>query len=76
MIGQKVQPRYIPPCPPEFAQEFIAGGWRRVEMLYNCRTDLLLKWVDMCGGEDLYARRRAARFGAQQAAVQALAEKR
>lgn len=50
--------RLIPPAPPEFADEFIAGGWRRVERLYGARTDLLLKWVEMSGGEALHARRR------------------
>lgn len=59
MIHQRVQPRLIPPVPPEFAREFVAGGWRRVERLYNARTDLLLKWIDMSGGEQLYAERRA-----------------
>lgn len=50
--------RTIPACPPEFAAEFIAGGWRRVERIYNARTDLLLKWIEMSGGDDLYRRRR------------------
>lgn len=71
MIGQKVQPRHVPPCPPEFEEEFVRGGWRRVEMLYNCRTDLLLRWVEECGGQDLYARRRAYRHGRTLAAVTA-----
>jgi hypothetical protein len=59
MIGQRVQPRLVPPCPPEFAAEFVRGGWRGVERLYNARTDLLLKWIEMSGGEALYADRRA-----------------
>lgn len=50
--------RQVPACPPEFAAEFIAGGWRRVERIYNARTDLLLKWIEMSGGEKLYASRR------------------
>lgn len=50
--------RIIPAPPPEFADEFIAGGWRRVERLYGCRTDLLLKWIEMCGGDDLHRRRK------------------
>ena len=63
MIGQTVQPRPIPPCPPEFAEEFVRGGWRRVERLYNARTDLLLKWIEMSGGPALYARRREHKRG-------------
>jgi hypothetical protein len=50
--------RTIPTCPPEFAAEFVTGGWRRVERLYNARTDLLLKWIAMSGGEELHRRRR------------------
>lgn len=50
--------RHIPACPPEFATEFVVGGWRRVERIYNARTDLLLKWIEMSGGEALYKRRR------------------
>lgn len=59
----------MPPCPPEFEAEFIRGGWRRVETLYNCRTDLLLRWVEDCGGETLYAKRRAHRRKSWEAAV-------
>jgi len=50
--------RIVPACPPEFAEEFVSGGWRRVERLYNCRTDLLLKWIEMCGGPELDQRRK------------------
>ena len=59
MIGQKTQVRTFPPPPPEFAQQFIEGGWRRIERLYNCRTHLGMKWIEMCGGNDLKARRKA-----------------
>lgn len=50
--------RHVPAVPPGFADRFIAGGWRDVERLYGARTDLLLKWIEMSGGEDLYRRRR------------------
>lgn len=50
--------RHIPPVPPYFAEDFVAGGWRQVERLYGARTDLLLKWIEMSGGEGLYERRR------------------
>jgi hypothetical protein len=59
MIGQKVLVRAVPACPPEFAEEFILGGWRRVERIYGARTDLLVKWIEMCGGEALESQRRA-----------------
>lgn len=58
MIGQKVQPRLVPACPPEFGEEFVIGGWRHVEHIYGARTDLLLKWIEMSGGESLHRRRR------------------
>lgn len=50
--------RQYPPAPPEFADEFIKGGWRRVERLYNARTDMIWKWIEDCGGDELKARRR------------------
>jgi hypothetical protein len=50
--------RHVPTVPEGFAARFIAGGWREVERIYGARTDLLLKWIEMSGGEDLYARRR------------------
>lgn len=51
--------RHVPAVPPSFADRFVAGGWREVERLYGARTDLLLKWIQMSGGEDLHKRRRA-----------------
>lgn len=61
MMGQK--PRRVPPVPPEFEQEFVTGGWRRVERLYNARTDLLWKWIHMSGGDALIQKRRAFQRG-------------
>lgn len=55
--------RIIPPCPPEFSDEFVRGGWRRVERIYGPRTDLLLKWIEQSGGDALYAKRREAKRG-------------
>lgn len=51
--------RHVPPVPPGFVSRFLADGWRGVERVYGCRTDLLLKWIELSGGEDLYAQRRA-----------------
>jgi hypothetical protein len=45
--------------PPEFIDEFIKGGWRRVERLYNVRTDLMVKWLNDAGKEALIAKRKA-----------------
>lgn len=50
--------RHVPPVPPGFVDRFLADGWRGVERLYGARTDLLLKWIEMSGGEALYERRR------------------
>ena len=50
--------RHIPAVPPRFAEIFVEGGWRDVERMYGARTDLLLKWIEMSGGADLYRRRR------------------
>lgn len=63
--------RHIPPVPPFFADRFVEGGWRDVERHYGARTDLLLKWIEMSGGEDLYRRRREhLRSGGSKGAVQ------
>lgn len=50
--------RHVPPVPPGFADSFVLGGWRQVERLYGARTDLLLKWIELSGGERLLAERR------------------
>lgn len=52
-------PRPYPPMPPEFIDEFIKGGWRRVERLYNVRTDLMVKWLNDAGKVALIAKRKA-----------------
>jgi hypothetical protein len=53
-----IQARIIPPVPIGFADRFTREGWRGVERIYGARTDLLLKWIEMSGGEALYERRR------------------
>jgi hypothetical protein len=50
--------RQVPSVPPGFVDRFLADGWRGVERVYGCRTDLLLKWIEMSGGAELYQRRR------------------
>jgi hypothetical protein len=50
--------RHVPPVPPEFPARFVEGGWREVERIYGARTDLLLKWIAMSGGDDLHKLRR------------------
>lgn len=61
MIMQRPQfrARPIPPCPEDFEEQFILGGWRQVERVFGARTKLLLKWIDMCGGQELYDKRKA-----------------
>ena len=51
--GQHRRPssKLVPPAPPEFAQQFIEGGWRRIERVYGARNDLVRKWIVMVGGE-------------------------
>ena len=41
----------VPPVPPEFVQQFVEGGWRRIERVYGGRNDLVRKWMVMAGGE-------------------------
>lgn len=51
--------RHVPPVPEGFARRFVSGGWREVERIYGARTDLLIKWIEMSGGDELHALRRA-----------------
>jgi hypothetical protein len=57
--GRRPSTKIVPPSPPEFREKFIQGGWRMVERLYGARTGLLLVWIEMNGGEELYTLRRA-----------------
>lgn len=50
--------RRIPPVPIGFADVFVRDGWRGIEHCFGARTDLLLKWIEMSGGETLHQRRR------------------
>jgi hypothetical protein len=52
--------KIIAPPPPEFRQQFIIGGWRRVERIYGARTDTIRKWIDMLGGLAALQAERAA----------------
>ena len=47
----------VPSAPPGFEDEFVRGGWRGVERAYGAPTDLILKWIDRSGREQLYRRR-------------------
>lgn len=49
----------FPPPPPEFRQEFEAGGWERVEMLYGARTNVIRKWIHQTGARTRRAMRAA-----------------
>lgn len=49
----------VPNLPPHFEQHFIEGGWRRVERVYGCRDEVVLKWIEVCGGMDAMKGKRA-----------------
>jgi hypothetical protein len=49
----------IPPVPPHFVDNFLSGGWRKIERMYGARDDRLLKWIELSGGCDLYRARKA-----------------
>jgi hypothetical protein len=59
----------VPPVPPNFVENFIVGGWRKIERMYGARDDRLLKWIEMSGGDDLYRARLERRRGAAVAVV-------
>lgn len=50
--------RTFPPPPPEFAEQFADGGWRRVERIYGARTSLIRKWIAMTGAGEARRQRR------------------
>ena len=50
--------RTFPPPPPEFAEQFADGGWRRVERIYGARTSLIRKWIAMTGAVCRHPRKR------------------
>lgn len=54
MIG--LQP-LVPSIPWGFEDEFVRAGWRGVERAFGAPTDLLLRWIDLCGRERLYRKR-------------------
>lgn len=59
MIGYRPPPtKGVPPVPPNFARNFVEGGWRKIERLYGARDDRLLKWIELSGGRELYRGRR------------------
>lgn len=52
--------RTIPPVPPEFVAELHRGGWRRVELIYGARSDLIRKWIALTGAQCRTPREKAA----------------
>jgi len=50
--------RTFPPPPPEFAEQFADGGWRRVERIYGARTSLIRKWIALTGADRARRERR------------------
>lgn len=49
------------PCPDRFREVFIRDGWRGVEAEFGSRTNVNVRWVHECGGEELKRERRAYR---------------
>jgi hypothetical protein len=48
--------------PEGFRQRFVEDGWRGIERYYGARTDLMMKWIDECGGiETLQVERKEHR---------------
>ena len=55
--------RTFPPPPPEFAEQFADGGWRRVERIYGARTSLIRKWIALTGAVCRHPRTRGRERG-------------
>lgn len=54
MTGFRTQ---APSVPWGFEDEFVRAGWRGVERAYGASTELLLKWIELIGREQLFKRR-------------------
>jgi hypothetical protein len=68
-----VPTRAVPRLPPNFARNFVEGGWRQLERVYGCRDDVLLKWFEMAGGLVSLQQRRRDWLREQSAVAQAKA---
>jgi len=55
--------RKAKPPPPHFVENFVRGGWRKVERMYGSRTDVLRNWFHICGGHALTDMGREYRMG-------------
>lgn len=68
----------LPTAVPEgFRDRFITDGWRGIERYYGARTDLMMKWIGVCGGvTQLQAERRAYRQEQAEAARRLVAAER
>jgi hypothetical protein len=54
--------RIVPAAPADFRQVFVQHGWRGIERYFGARTDVVMRWIEECGGIDaLQAERRAFR---------------
>jgi hypothetical protein len=63
----------IPERPPNFERHFIEGGWRQIERMYGCRDDVVLAWMEQCGGLQQMRERRRQWLMARNAAARASA---
>lgn len=57
------RPYQIEPVPHDFAEQFVIGGWRRVENVFGMRTAVVLRWLDECGRARLDGLRARYRRG-------------
>ncbi len=51
--------RRVPPVPADFVQQFVEGGWRRIEEAFGGNKNRHRVWIALAGGEiELKQRRR------------------
>lgn len=63
--------QHLKPAPPAFPETFIRHGWRGIETAFGARNIVHRRWIEDCGGEDLFSarlayRRNVARLRAQE----------
>lgn len=50
---------FLRPCPADFVERYIAGGWAEIEGEYGARAAVIKRWIAECGGEALKSARQA-----------------
>ncbi|AYJ87651.1 hypothetical protein D3Y57_19140 [Sphingomonas paeninsulae] len=72
-----VRPYALRPCPPDFRERYMLGGWEEVELEYGSRPSVITRWIEENGGDELrYARSEHLKAMRAEASVARLQRRR